>query len=130
MLSELKVTTHRREEVVDVTAEVRAAVRKSGVGEGTCLVFSPHTTCGVAVNENADPAVGQDLQQHLAEVVPRLRTWQHQEGNSDAHIKAVLVGPSVTLPVLGTDLKLGRWQGVFLCEFDGPRERNLWVVVG
>ena len=130
MLTELKVATHRREELRDVTSEVRAAVRKASVKEGLCLVFAPHTTCGVAINENADPAVGQDLLQHLAELVPRQRSWQHAEGNSDAHIKSVLVGSSVTVPVEGTDLKLGRWQAIFLCEFDGPRERSLWVAVG
>ncbi len=129
MLTELKVATHRREELIDVTAEVRAAVHRAGVKEGTCLVFAPHTTCGVIVNENADPAVGQDLVDHLAEMVPRQRSWQHAEGNSDAHLKSILVGSSVDLPVVGTDLRLGRWQGVFLCEFDGPRERSVWVVV-
>ncbi len=126
---ELRVRTSRREETVEVTGQVQRAVAESGVEEGLCLVYSPHTTCAVTVNEGYDPAVQSDFLRHAAEVVPRAHGWGHAEGNSDSHIKAMLVGPSVVLPVSGGRVRLGRWQSIFMCEFDGPRERQLWVVV-
>jgi secondary thiamine-phosphate synthase enzyme len=125
----LHVTTRRREELVDVTEQVREAVRQAGVGDGICLVASPHTTCGVTVNEGWDPAVPADALGHLRGVVPRESGFAHAEGNSDAHIKTMLVGTSAALPVAGGEVRLGRWQAVFLCEFDGPRSRELWVTV-
>jgi len=128
-VKELTVATERREQLVDITSQVDSEVGSSGVTEGTCHVYTPHTTCGVTVNEGADPAVQHDLLQHLDELVPRSGVWQHAEGNSDSHIKSVLVGPSVTVPVVGGRLRLGRWQAVFLCEFDGPRQRSVWVQV-
>ena len=112
-----------------MTAQVRAAVRETGIREGICLIASPHTTCGVTVNEGWDPAVPADATGHLRELVPRERAFTHAEGNSDSHIKTMLVGTSATLPVAGGELRLGRWQAVFLCEFDGPRDRELWVTV-
>jgi secondary thiamine-phosphate synthase enzyme len=123
------VTTSRREELVDVTDQVRDAVRAAGVGEGICLVASPHTTCAVTVNEGWDPAVVSDALGHLREVVPHEAGFAHAEGNSDSHIKTMLVGTSASLPVAGGEVRLGRWQAVFLCEFDGPRERELWITV-
>ena len=127
------MSTRAREELVDVTDAVRAvvreAVRAAGVEEGICLVFSPHTTCAVTVNEGWDPAVRGDALQLLGELVPRERDFAHAEGNSDSHIKSMLMGASALLPVAGGELKLGRWQAVFLCEFDGPRDRELWITV-
>jgi secondary thiamine-phosphate synthase enzyme len=123
----VRVTTGTREELVDVTAQVREIVRGSGVAEGICLVASPHTTCAVTVNEGWDPDVVSDAAGHLRKLVPRDHGFRHAEGNSDAHIKAMLVGSGVTLPVSGGEVRLGRWQAIFLCEFDGPRERELWV---
>ena len=123
----LAVGTRQREELVDVTAPVRDAVRAAGVTEGLCLVASPHTTCAVTVNEGWDPDVVSDAVGHLRELVPQAGRFRHAEGNSDAHIKAMLVGSSVTLPVSGGQVRLGRWQAIFLCEFDGPRERELWI---
>ena len=114
---------------MDVTAEVRQAVQGAGVEEGICLVASPHTTCGVTVNEGWDPAVTADALLQLRDLVPRERAFAHAEGNSDAHIKTMLVGTSAALPVAGGEVRLGRWQAVFLCEFDGPRDRELWVTV-
>ncbi len=128
-MTTISVRTGRREELLDVTAEVREAVRASGVTDGLCVVCSPHTTCGVTVNEGWDPAVAADALAHLHELVPRERSYAHAEGNSDAHIKTMLIGTSATLPVSGGELRLGRWQAVFLCEFDGPRERDLWITV-
>jgi secondary thiamine-phosphate synthase enzyme len=124
---ELSVSTRTREELVDVTGEVEAALAAAGVESGWCHVFTPHTTCGVTINEGADPDVRGDLLLHLRELVPRRGGWRHSEGNSDAHVKASLVGCQVTIPVVRGRLRLGRWQAVFLCEFDGPRERSVWV---
>lgn len=125
----LQITTRHREEMVDVTAQVRDAIRGSGLRDGICLVYSPHTTCGVTVNEGWDPAVAADALGHVRELVPQSKAFQHAEGNSDSHIKTMLVGTSATLPVAGGDIKLGRWQAVFLCEFDGPRQRELWIAL-
>jgi secondary thiamine-phosphate synthase enzyme len=123
----LSVATHAREEMVDVTERVRAAVAELGVEAGICLVFSPHTTCAVTVNEGWDPDVQADVVRHLRSLVPRDAGYAHSEGNSDSHIKTIAVGPSVLLPIDGGQVRLGRWQAVFLCEFDGPRQRELWV---
>ena len=126
---ELEVRTAAREEMVDVTARLRESVAGSGVADGLCHVYCPHTTCGVTVNEGADPEVARDVLDHLGRLVPRSGPWRHAEGNSDAHLKAVLTGSDLTLPVIGGTLGLGRWQSVFLCEFDGPRSRRIWVTV-
>nr|WP_287154174.1 secondary thiamine-phosphate synthase enzyme YjbQ [Candidatus Solincola tengchongensis] len=125
---EFEVSTGTRAQLVDITSRVREVVRGSGVREGICQVYIPHTTAGVTVNEAADPDVAADIIEHLERLVPRGR-YRHREGNADAHIKASLVGFSAALPVFGGDLALGTWQGVFLCEFDGPRRRRVWVTV-
>ncbi len=131
-LARFQVETRSRCELVDVTARVAEAVRGSGVASGVAWVFCPHTTAGVTVNENADPDVGRDLLLALENAVP-LRAargeYRHGEGNSDAHVKASLVGSSVAVAVDGGALVLGTWQGVFLCEFDGPRKRTVQVKV-
>ena len=122
----LEVKTTQRNQWLDVTDLVRAAVRRSGVQKGYCIVYCPHTTAAVTVNENADPDVVHDIQLWMDQAVPhKVRGFRHAEGNSDAHIKTSLVGPSVMLIVEAGDLVLGRWQGVFFCEFDGPRTRSL-----
>ena len=123
------MSTSRREELVDVTDQVRDAVRAAGVGEGICLVASPHTTCVVTVNEGWDPAVVSDALGHLRGVVPQDAGFAHAEGNSDSHIKTMLVGTSASLPVAGGEVRLGRWQAVFLCEFDGPKQRSIYVSI-
>ena len=128
-MTTLQVRTRHREEMVDVTGQVRAAVQAAGVREGICLVASPHTTCGVTVNEGWDPAVAADALGHLRAVVPREAAFDHAEGNSDSHIKTMLVGTSATLVVASGEVQLGRWQAIFLCEFDGPRDRELWLTV-
>ena len=126
---ELEIPTHGREEMVDLNERVGQAVAESGVDEGICLVYVPHTTCGIAVNEGYDPDVQRDFLAHAAETIPQRGRWRHAEGNSDAHVKAIYVGTSVALPVTGGRLRLGRWQTVVLCEFDGPRRRSVWVTV-
>jgi len=125
----LSVKTDRRTQLVDVTAKVQKAVSAAGVGSGICYLYVPHTTAGITINECADRDVARDVESALDRLVPATGAYRHSEGNSDAHIKAVLVGASQAVPVEGGKLALGRWQGVFLCEFDGPRERKLSVKV-
>jgi secondary thiamine-phosphate synthase enzyme len=124
-----EVRTKRRAELVDITERVAEAVARSGVSDGTCNVFVPHTTAGVTINEGADPDVATDIASLLAELVPKEAAFEHSEGNSDAHIKTVLVGPSCVAPVRGGKLALGTWQAIFLCEWDGPRTRRVEVAI-
>jgi len=114
--------------MVDVTGRVREVVRESGVYDGICIVYVPHTTAGVTINENADPAVATDILEYLGKLVPQ-GGYRHREGNADSHIKASLMGFSQVLLVEGGDLSPGTWQGVFFCEFDGPRRRRMLVKV-
>jgi len=123
------VRTTRRAQLVDITQRVAEAVDRSGVREGICHVFVPHTTAGVTINEGADPDVATDIESHLAEMVPKEAAFEHAEGNSDSHIKAMLSGPSCSAPVRDGKLALGQWQAVFLCEWDGPRTRRIEVGV-
>jgi secondary thiamine-phosphate synthase enzyme len=120
------VSSQRRRQLVDVTSFVQESVAASGVAEGLCHVCVPHTTAAVLLNENADPAVGDDLLRAFDAMVPAI-TWHHAEGNSDAHLLSALVGGAVTVPIAGGELVLGRWQAVFLLELDGPRKRDLWI---
>jgi len=124
-----EIRTSKSEEIVDITARVREGVRTSGVAEGMAVVFVPHTTAGVTINENADPDVKADLLMTLRKAVPDALPYAHSEGNSPAHVKASLVGSSVTVIIEGGQLRLGTWQGICLCEFDGPRTRQVWVKV-
>ena len=117
-----------QEGFVDITGEVQKAVRDSGVSEGTALVFVPHTTAAVTINENADPDVLHDLRLALAALVPKL-PYRHGEGNSPAHLKSSLFGCSQLVPIVNGKLALGTWQGIYFCEFDGPRRRNFQVVI-
>jgi secondary thiamine-phosphate synthase enzyme len=124
----LAVQTSRRTEFVEITAEVREVVRQSGIRDGTCLVYCPHTTAAITINENADPDVVHDVLLWLNRAIPKEQAgFRHGEGNSDSHLKAILVGPSVSLIIDQGDLVLGRWQGVYFCEFDGPRTRQVHV---
>ena len=125
----LIVKTERRTQLVDVTAQVQKAVAASGVAGGACYLYVPHTTAAITINECADPDVARDIEGALDRLVPKTGPYRHSEGNSDSHVKAVLVGCSQMVPVEGGKLVLGRWQGIFLCEFDGPRERTLQVKV-
>src|SRR5580658_4016955 len=125
----LRVKTRRRTEFVDVTDEVKRAVAASGVTSGVCYVYVPHTTAGLAINEHFDPDVATDLEGLFERLAPRAGNYRHAEGNSDSHAKAVLTGTSQMVFVEEAKLLLGQWQGVFFCEFDGPRERKLWVRV-
>lgn len=128
-MEKINIKTTKRMDIVDLTSQVVSIVSKSGVQEGICVVFCPHTTAAVAVNENADPTVKQDIINKLAELIPQNAPYRHLEKNSDAHIKNVLVGPSITFIVERGKLELGTWQGVFFVEGDGPRSREVWVKV-
>jgi len=123
----IEIRTKSREEFIDLTAEVERIVAASGAKRGSCVVTVPHTTAGVTVNENADPDVRADLAMVLRRMVPETLPYAHGEGNSPAHVKASLVGSSVILIVEDGRLRLGTWQGIFFCEFDGPRVRKAWV---
>jgi len=123
----LSVKTRSKTEFVDVTAQIQEAVHASGVERGLCLVYVPHTTGAVTINESADPSVKEDILMILNRLVPWQAEYRHLEGNSPAHVKATLVGASETIPIEGGRLALGTWQGVFFCEFDGPRTRKLRV---
>jgi secondary thiamine-phosphate synthase enzyme len=122
--------SREREDLVEFTQEVSERLRESGLREGVCVLFVRHTTAGLTVNENADPDVPRDMLLALRTLIPQHGMgFRHGEQNSDAHIKASLVGPSVTVPFADGRLLLGRWQGIFLCEFDGPREREVVVTM-
>lgn len=118
-----------RENLYNITSTVREAVRKSGVQEGICLVYCPHTTAGITINENTDPDVVTDLLLGLGKAFPDREEFRHMEGNSSAHLKAACVGSSVMVPVERGNLCLGTWQGIYFCEFDGPRTRTFMVKV-
>jgi secondary thiamine-phosphate synthase enzyme len=123
------VRTRERADAIDITARVELLVEQSGISDGLCQVFIPHTTAGVFVNENADKDVCSDLFSSLERLVPWQGGYRHAEGNAAAHIKSILTGSSALLPVRAGRLALGRWQGVFLVEFDGPRERQVRVTL-
>jgi secondary thiamine-phosphate synthase enzyme len=125
----LRVKTGRRTQLVDVTAAVERVVKEAGVVTGVCYVYVPHTTAGVTINEHADPDVAADLEGVFDRLVPHAGPYRHSEGNTDSHAKAVMVGASQVIFVEDGGLLLGRWQGIFLCEFDGPRERKIFVRV-
>ena len=126
----ISVKTHRRNEMIDITSEVSAAVAQSDIDTGTVLIFCPHTTAGITINENADPDVTHDILLTLDELFPqRRRGYRHNEGNSDAHVKSSLVGASETIFIQNGRLKLGTWQGVYFCEFDGPRSRRVDIYI-
>ena len=123
------LTTKAKVSTTDITARVRAVVARAKIMDGICLIASLHTTAGVFVNENADPNVQRDLISHLGKLVPRDEDFRHDEGNSDAHIKAVLTGNDVALSVRDGELVLGTWQGIYFADYDGPRERHATVTV-
>lgn len=125
----MKVRTDRRTQLVDVTGLIERVVEKAGVASSVCYVYVPHTTAGVIINEHFDPDVATDLEGVLDRLVPKNGPYRHGEGNSDSHAKAALVGTSQMIFVEDGKLALGRWQGVFFCEFDGPRERKIWVKI-
>lgn len=125
----LPVKTNTRIEMVDITARVQEEVANHGIREGTCIVYVPHTTAGITINEGADPAVCRDILTRLNELVPARAGYHHLEGNADSHIKASLTGSSVIVLVENGRLVLGTWQKIFFCEFDGPRNRRVSIKI-
>jgi len=124
----ITVKSHKREEMIDITAKAENHIPKDG--DGVCVIFTQHTTCGLTVNENADPYVQSDMLGFLNRLIPQDEPhFKHGEQNSDAHIKSSLVGSSVAVPFVKGKLLLGRWQGIYLCEFDGPRERKVVIKI-
>jgi secondary thiamine-phosphate synthase enzyme len=123
----IEVKTQAREELVDITARVREELVSSGVKDGICYVYVPHTTAAVTINENADPSVKEDILMALRKIVPDSLPYRHSEGNSPAHVKACLIGSSIKVIIEEGQLALGTWQGIFFCEFDGPRSRNVFI---
>jgi secondary thiamine-phosphate synthase enzyme len=126
-MKEIEINTRKHTEFVDITASVQAALPALNLREGTVTIFVPHTTAGITINENADPDVIADIELLLEKIAPWKGNYRHGEGNAAAHVKASLVGSSVRVPVENSRLKLGTWQGIFFCEFDGPRQRKVWV---
>jgi secondary thiamine-phosphate synthase enzyme len=129
MIQTVQVKSSRKTDFIDITHSVREVTRKSGVSEGICLIFVPHTTAAVTINESADPSVAQDIMMMLNKLIPPEDDYRHLEGNSPAHIKSSLLGCSKTVLVESGKLVLGTWQGIFFCEFDGPRSRKVYVNV-
>ncbi len=123
----IEIKTQAREELVDITARVREELVSSGVKDGICYVYVPHTTAAVTINENADPSVKEDILMALRKIVPDSLPYRHSEGNSPAHVKACLIGSSIKVIIDEGQLALGTWQGIFFCEFDGPRSRNVFI---
>jgi secondary thiamine-phosphate synthase enzyme len=129
LMQTLHFSTERPHEMVNLTTRVQEIVAQSGVRRGLCVIHAPHTTAGIAVQEGFDPDVTGDILAKLEKLIPREDGYRHAEGNSDAHIKALLTGSSQTLPIEYGKLQLGRWQAVFFCEYDGPRTRSVWVQI-
>ena len=123
----IEVKTQAREELVDITARVKEELASSGVKDGICYVYVPHTTAAVTINENADPSVKEDILMALRKIVPDSLPYRHSEGNSPAHVKACLIGSSIKVIIDEEQLVLGTWQGIFFCEFDGPRSRRVFI---
>jgi len=125
----LAVKTNRRTELVDITREVESLVKQSGVVSGVCYLYVPHTTAGITINENDDPEVPRDIEAFLDRLVPKDGSYRHREGNADSHVKSTLTGVSQTVQIEDGRLVLGRWQAIFFCEFDGPRQRHVRVKI-
>ena len=123
------ITTSERVDLVEITSQVAQEVTKSGVVTGTVTTFVPHTTCGITINESADPDVARDIKMHLTKLVPQDGAFRHYERNSDSHIKTSMIGSSENIFIENGKLVLGTWQGIFLCDFDGPRTRKVYIKI-
>jgi len=129
VLEKIKVNTPQRTRLVDITSEIQNIISKHKAKEGIVYIFCPHTTAALTINENADPSVQTDITDTLNKLIPHNSGYAHTEGNADAHIKAAIVGSSRTLFIKNNKIVLGTWQGIYLCEFDGPRTREVWVKI-
>jgi len=129
IFNQINIKSPSREVLLDISKDIDLLVKKSGFKEGVCLIFVPHTTAGILINENADPAVKKDILKYLKELIPESYGFSHLEGNSDAHIKSSLIGHSVSVLIHEGKLLLGTWQGIMFAEFDGPRNRKIFVQI-
>jgi len=129
MLESFTVSTRSRSDIIDITSKIQSIVNKSKVKNGICIIFNPHTTSGITINENADPSVKEDILNELKKVIPVNDRYSHIEGNSDSHIKSSLMGSDRVVIIENGRLLLGTWQGIFFCEFDGPRTRKVYVKI-
>ena len=129
VFKELKVKTPKREVLVNISSDIKRIVENSKVKEGVCRIFVPHTTAGITINENADPAVIKDIMMYLNKMIPQDSGFTHMEGNSDAHIKTTLTGPNLEVIIHDSKLVLGTWQGIMFAEYDGPRHRKVYVQI-
>jgi secondary thiamine-phosphate synthase enzyme len=129
MFKDLEIHTSSRTDFLDITGKIRDFIKTSDTKNGLCQIFIPHTTAAVTINENADPSVEKDILKELNKVIPFDDNYEHSEGNSAAHIKSSIIGPGITVIIRDGQLMLGTWQGIFFCEFDGPRRRKVWLKV-
>lgn len=128
-MEKINIRTTKRIELIDITGEIQGIVAKAKIKNGVCFIFCPHTTAGLTINENADPSVKSDMANTLNKLVPENADYAHSEGNSDSHIKSSLLGASLTIFIENGQLALGTWQGIFFCESDGPRSREVWIKI-
>jgi secondary thiamine-phosphate synthase enzyme len=124
---EIEISTTDQVQFIDITQKIKEALDEEEIKNGICIVFVPHTTAAVTINENADPDVSTDMIKEINKIVPFSDNYRHFEGNSAAHLKSSMIGVSETVIIKNGDLKLGRWQGIYFCEFDGPRKRKIWI---
>jgi len=129
MIHKIEVSTKAREELVDITGKIHDVIKKSDIESGTAIMYVPHTTSAITINENYDPSVQRDITSTLCRLIPHATHYAHTEGNADAHIKAAIVGSSLTIFFENKKIAFGTWQGIFFCEFDGPRTRNVFVKI-
>jgi len=125
----ISIKTSERNQLLDITPQILDIIRKENIKEGIALIYTPHTTAGITINENADPSVREDISEFLSKKIPYHGNYKHLEGNADAHIKSSLIGCSEMVIIENYKLLLGTWQGIFFCEFDGPRRREVWVKI-
>lgn len=128
-MEKITVKTQKKNDLIDVTSEIKTIIQESKVSEGICVVFCPHTTAGITINESFDPSVKTDVLFSLNNISPEYREFRHSEGNSDAHVKSSLVGCSLNLIINQGKLMIGQWQGIYFAEFDGPRAREIWIKI-
>lgn len=126
-MEKISIQTRRRIDFIEITSQIEEIVKNKNVKSGVCFIFVPHTTCGLTINENADPSVKKDIIEKLNEIIPENDNYFHTEGNSDSHIKSSIIGQFLTVFIEDNSLQLGTWQGIYLCEFDGPRTRQVWI---
>ncbi len=129
MTKTVQIETHKRIELIDITEKIRKIVAESGIQEGVCWIFVPHTTAGITINENADPSVRHDIERQLTKLIPYDSNYSHLEGNADAHIKSTVTNINTHCFVENGNILLGTWQGIFFCEYDGPRSRNIIIKI-